>query len=93
MKIEIEFTSSYSASFKIDGKEMRVESTRGMTSLEGIQDPETENTLGGIIACDLFDKIAQYQQAWAEAGEIDVDSETWSTLSDEAAEAASGRIW
>jgi hypothetical protein len=93
MKIEIEFNNSYSASLKIDGREMRVESSPGCTSLEGIQGPETENTLGGIAACQLYGLIGNLQQAWAEVGEIDVDAETWDTLSDEAAEAAEDRFW
>jgi hypothetical protein len=93
MKIEIEFTSSYSASLIIDGKKMSVESKPGMTTLKGITSPKTENTLGGIIACEIYGKIAQFQQAWAEASEIDVDCTTWSKLSEEAAEAASDRIW
>lgn len=93
MKIEIEFDSSYSAKLTIDGREMSVESKPGLTCLEGIKSPETENTFGGIVACQLYSKVAEIQQAWAAASEIDVDSNTWDELSDEAVEAAEEKFW
>jgi hypothetical protein len=93
MKIEIEFTSSVSAKLTIDGRKMRVESVPGMVTLKGIESPRLENTLGGIVADALYGTVAQIQQAWASASEIDVDCETWDMLSEEAADAASDRLW
>ena len=93
MKIEIEFDNSYSALLRIDGRELRVESKPGEVSLEGIKSPETENTLGGIVASELFSKIARIQQACAAAYECEPDAQTWTNLSEEAAEAAEEEIW
>lgn len=88
MKIEIKWTSSVSASLKIQGRKMRVEMypAKGLTRLEGIDDPELSETLGGILAQNLFSMIGNAMQAWAAAledrpGETEV---TWEPLSDKA---------
>lgn len=93
MKIEIEFTNSYHATLTIDGRTMTVESEPGMTQLKGIGEPETENTLGGIVASELYNKIADFQQAWAAAEEEQPECGTWDELTAEAAEAATDKIW
>lgn len=93
MQIKIEFTSSYLATLVIDGREMTVERSPGLTQLKGIRSPETENTLGGLVATRLYPKIAEFQQAWAEADEHQPNCGTWEELSEEAIEAAEDAMW
>jgi hypothetical protein len=93
MKIEIEFENSYEAVLRIDGHEMRVISKPGQSKLEGIKGDDLELTLGGIVAGRLWTKIPDIQQAWCEVSEFDPEAETWTVLSEEAAEAAENRIF
>ena len=99
IKIEIEWTSSISASLKIQGRELRVEiyPQSGETRLEGIKDPETSETFGGILATELFGLIGDAMQAQCIAeedvdrsGETDV---TWQRLSRGAAQEVVDRFF
>lgn len=97
MKIEIEWNCSYEATIRINGREMRVEMRPGITQLTGINSPETEETLGGLIAGELYGKIGDFMQAEAKitdaidpAGERDV---TWERLDDESIELFNDRVW
>lgn len=44
---------------------MKVKMTPGCTKLEGMKDDQTTNTLGGIIASELYGKIGDFMQAEA----------------------------
>lgn len=97
MKIEIDWDCSYKATLKIDGREMTVDLKPGITSLNGIKAPETNETLGGLIAQQLYGKIGDFMQAEANitdiidpAGERKV---TWEKLPDEAIEEFEKRVW
>lgn len=92
MKIEFEFNSSYKGKLTIDGKEMEIAMYPGLTRLTGLTDEERENTLGGIVAMELYSKLADSMQAWAEADEIDCDVGMWTELSESAAYAAGRRF-
>lgn len=92
MKITIEFTSSTHATLTIDGREMAVEMKPGVTSLTGIKLPETEETIGGIVASELYSKIGDIMQAWATASDFG-EFDTWDKLTEEAAEAVGDRVW
>ncbi len=81
MKIEIEFDNSYSARLTIDGREMRVESEPGIVRLKGISAEDQENTLGGVVALELYGKVADIQQAEAAFGMEEPDTETWDRAS------------
>lgn len=92
MKIEIEFEGTLEAKLTIDGKEMSVKSRPGCTQLEGIKSPETEQTLGGMVASEIFGKIRDIQQAWAEVMEVEPEAGTWDMITDAAADAAYRRL-
>ncbi len=93
MKIEIEFENSYEAVLRVDGREMRVISKPGESRLDGIKGADLDQTLGGIIVGRLWTKISDFQQAWAAVGEFDPEADTWTVISEEAAEAAENRIF
>lgn len=95
-KIEIEWECSYEATLRINGREMKVEMRPGITSLEGIKEPQISNTLGGQIASALFGKIGDIMQAHAIAeedlspgGDQDV---MWKRMSNHLAGAVEHRI-
>lgn len=65
MKIEIEWDCSYKAKLVIDGRELTVKLAPGVTSLDGVKGKDIDNTLGGIIASELYSKIGDFMQAEA----------------------------
>lgn len=91
MKIEIEWNCSYEAKLVIDGRELKVSMRPGVTSLEGAKGKVLENTVGGIIASELFGKIADFMQAEAvmhEATAWDpIPESTWRNLPNSVADA------
>jgi hypothetical protein len=97
MKIEIEWDCSYSASVKIDGKEMRVKLSPGMVKLEGIKGKMLENTLGGIVAQKLMSIVGDAMQAECIACEghylDDESNRTWTKMNNTLAKAVESRIW
>lgn len=88
MKIEFSFNSSYKGKLTIDGVDLEIVMRPGITELISPAGIRLDETLGGIIASELYDAFADCMQAWASAIEIDGESETWTQLSDAAAEAA-----
>lgn len=92
MKISIEFDSSYEANLTIDGRIMRIISKPGMVKLMDLEGRDLEDTLGGIVATELFAKIADIQQAWAAADEEQLNVKSWDYLTEEAREAAIDRL-
>lgn len=69
MKIEIELPDQFpqEAYLTIDGRKLTVEMDGCCTTLKGIKYPETENTLGGIIASNLFSKVREICKAAEQA--------------------------
>ena len=92
MRIEIEFDNSYDATLVIDGREMCVVSKPGITTLKGHKGRELEETFGGLVASQLYTKIADIQQAWAAAEEEQPGFKTWDFLNEEAVEAVCDKI-
>lgn len=96
MKIEIEWTSSYSATLKIDGKKLSVDLKPGITELNGLTGKETDNTLGGMIALSLYTVIGDAMQAEAIACEETAADPspnfTWKHLPNSVADAVSEMI-
>lgn len=94
MKITIEWECSYEAKLVIDGRELKVQMRPGVTSLLGAEG-KTDNTLGGIIASELFSKIGDFMQAEAIASEElawDPDPKnTWKRLPNAVADAVYDR--
>lgn len=95
MKIEIEWECSYKARLVIDGRELTVEMKPGQTSLLGVKGKDLDNTLGGIIASELFSKIGDFMQAEAvlfeEAVWDPVPETTWRRMPNALADAVSAR--
>jgi hypothetical protein len=85
LKIEIEISENRNPhSIKIDGRGMSIVYTVPCaTKLRGILPPESENTLGGLIAGDLHEKIVEYASVVSAANDIRI-FETWDTLDEEA---------
>lgn len=96
MKIEIEWNCSYEARLVIDGRELKVIMKPGVTSLEGVKGKDTDSTLGGIIAGELFGKIGDFMQADAIMSEEtawDPDPKnTWKRLPEDVADAVYNRV-
>lgn len=88
MKIEIEITDNEKATLTIDGRNMTVEKSNGgcVTSLEGIEGQDMDNTLAGIIAGQIYSKIGDIMQANENAEHAGVTS-TWEIVSESTAEA------
>lgn len=95
MKIEIEWNCSYEATLRIDGRELKVLMRPGETRLEGVKGKDCENTLGGIIARELFGKIGDFMQAeslmFEETAWDPEPKTTWRRMSDEVAESVYDR--
>lgn len=77
MKILIELPDQFpnEAYMTIDGRKLTVEMYGCSTTLKGVKSPETDNTLGGIIASNLFGVVRNITQA-AELAQCD----TWKKL-------------
>lgn len=90
MEIEIEFTNTMEAKLVIDGKELTIQSCGAVTKLVGTQSPETDNTLGGLIASEIFGTVRNIQQAWAC---LEGQQGTWDALDEDTAEEVSGKLW
>jgi hypothetical protein len=86
MRIGITINSSHEAKLWIDGREMTVLKTAYGTTMKGVKSPETEETMGGMVASDLYSKIADIAQAIEVAQECDPDAQTWDKLTADAAE-------
>ena len=63
MKIEIEWTCSYEATMRIQGRECKISLHPGITTLESPKGKDADNTFGGLIARELYGKIANFMQA------------------------------
>ena len=63
MKIEIEWNCSHEAVMRIQGCECKISLKPGITSLESPKGKDAENTFGGLIARQLYGKIADIMQA------------------------------
>lgn len=95
MKIEIEWNCSYEASLRIDGRELKVKMSPGEIRLDGVKGKDTDSTLGGIIAGELFGKIGDFMQAEAtlfeETAWDPVPETTWRRMPDSVADAVYSR--
>lgn len=95
MKIEIEWNCSYEATMRIDGRELKVKMRPGVTSLEGVKGKDTDSTLGGIVASELYSKIADFMQAEAilfeETAWDPVPAVTWRRMPEAVADAVYDR--
>lgn len=96
MKIEIEWNCSYKATIRIAGRELEVQLKPGVTSIHGLKDGEPENTLGGMIATELYGKIADAMQAECIATDAitpdDAQDVTWMRMDDHTADQVYSRI-
>jgi hypothetical protein len=91
MKIQIEWDCSYKASLTIDGREMTVDLKPGQTTLNGITGDDLSNTIGGIIASNLYSTIGDAMQAEAGASQAMAfdpgpETSTWARLPDDVAD-------
>lgn len=84
MKIEIEITDNDKATLTIDGRKMTIEKSRNgcVTALEGVEVKESTNTLGGIIAGQIYSKIGDIMGAKERAGAV----ATWEIVNTVAAQ-------
>tara|TARA_A100001015_G_scaffold315868_1_gene428736 strand:+ start:181 stop:507 length:327 start_codon:yes stop_codon:yes gene_type:complete len=88
MKITFEFESSYKGKLVIDGKEFEIIKRPGEAELKAPEGENLDETLGGIIANELFGKFSDVMRAWSLADDIDCNVDMWTALSEEAGNAA-----
>lgn len=88
MKIEIEFTSSYSADITIDGKQMKYCLIGQKTGLTGIEPELLEDSIGGIVALKITGVLTSILQGWMpdEQNADDCCWGTWDKLTESASE-------
>lgn len=95
MKITIEWECSYKAKLVIDGRELSVDMKPGVTSLGGVKGRDLDDTLGGIIASELYSKIGDFMQAEAamfeETAWDPIPETTWRRMPDAVASAVYDR--
>ncbi len=88
MEIKFEFNSSYKGKLIIDGKEFEIIKRPGEAELKAPEGESLDETLGGIIANELFSKFSDVMSAWNIADDIDCNVDMWTQLSEDAADAA-----
>lgn len=96
MKIEIEWDSSTEGIMRIEGRELKIFLRPGLISLDGLTRSEREDTVGGMIAEQLYPIIADAMQAEAVAYEETAadpsPSFAWKKLSPAIADAVWSRL-
>ena len=93
MKITIDIPGAgQPATMNIDGRELTVAIESHGATLLGVKEPETETTVGGIVASQLFSTVNDISRAIDMAAHFDVEG-SWTKMSRGVAEDISDRCF
>jgi len=95
MEIKFEFENSYEGKLTVAGQEMQVVIRPGLTRLNGLPEGDERGNqvcFGGIVALELYSKLADVMQAEAIAAEEMGGFDIWEELPEEICDAIDRRI-